>query len=509
MYCEVFGATVFGLSAYPVRVEVDAGPGLPCFEMSGYLNNEVREARERVKIAIKNSGFKINPQRIVINYSPADIRKHGTGLDLPTAIGLLGSNGFLSNEKLEDIMFIGELGFDGSLRPVRGCMACVFEARKKNFKYAVIPEENRDECFYVKGIHMISAKNLKEITDLLDADTFPEDYRKNYTEKCENDHTHIADFFDIKGQDSAKKATLIAAAGMHNIIYIGSPGSGKSMFAKRIPYILPPMSHEEKLELTKIYSVAGKLKKDSVLINSRPFRAPGQNITETALLGGGHHPEPGEITLASKGVLFLDEMTQYKSAVLEALRQPLEDKSITVSRSVYSVTYPADFMLVAAINPCKCGFYPDRNRCSCSDLDIRRFFGKISGPLYDRFDLRIQTEIVGFTDMFGTPSSVSSSMTTKEMREKVCASHDIQKKRFAGRKTSFNSEMTEQEIKEFCILGPGEMSLMESLYKKMSLTARGCNKILKLARTIADIDGEEKIRCSHISMAAVYRNKAL
>ncbi len=507
MYCEVFGATILGLSAYPVRVEVDAGPGLPCFDMSGYLNNEVREAKERVKIAVKNSEFTINPQRIVINYSPADIRKHGTGLDLPTAIGLLGANGFINNtERLKDTMFIGELGFDGSLRPVKGCMACVFEARKNNFRYAVIPEDNKDECYYVNGIHIVTGKSLKNVTEMLCKKNFPPDYRCTYTPAATNTGTDGPDFFDIKGQETAKKATLIAAAGMHNIIYIGSPGSGKSMFAKRIPSILPPMSHREKLELTKIYSVAGKLKKDSVLINSRPFRAPGQNITETALLGGGNHPEPGEITLASKGVLFLDEMTQYRSCVIEALRQPLEDKSITVSRSGYTVTYPADFMLVAAINPCKCGFYPDRKRCSCSEPDIRRYFGKISGPMYDRFDLRIQTETVTFTDIFGN-SAASDSLSTEEMRKMVCMAHDIQNKRFSGRKTGFNAEMNEQEIKEFCRLGSAELSLMEQLYEKLALTARGCSKILKLARTIADLECARDIKTSHISMAAVFRNK--
>ena len=521
MYSEVFGATFFGLSAFIVRVETDVGSGLPCFEMSGYLTNEVREAKERVKVAIKNSGFDLCPQRIVINYSPADLRKKGTGLDLPTALGVLAANGFAKTFHFNSTVFIGELGFDGSLREVRGCLPCLLEAKKQGFVNAVVPFDNLDESSFVKGLNIYPVKDLKEATELISQATLPSpiafDDKEQYA-----DITYDLDFSDIKGQSDVKRATLVAAAGMHNILYIGSPGSGKSMFAKRIPSILPPLSYEEKTELTKIYSVAGKLRSQKNLLSKRPFRSPGQNITEPALLGGGNSPDPGEITLASKGVLFLDELTQYKIHVIEALRQPLEDKKITVARNRYSITYPADFMLVGAINPCKCGFYPDRSRCHCSDLDIERYFGRISGPMLDRFDIRIYTAPVSFTDMFSktyqndivntsfTESKLEGEerlkFTSEKMREQVCNAQEIQEKRFRDSGHRFNSEMSESETKRFCVLADDELKFFEAVYERLKLTARGCNKILKTARTVADLNGSKYIKKSHIAIAVSFRN---
>ncbi len=517
MYSESYGAVFFGLSAFMVRVETDVGSGLPCFEMSGYLTNEVKEAKERVKVAIKNSGYDLRPQRIVINYSPADLRKQGTGLDLPTAMGVLAANSMAEIHHFNKTVFIGELGFDGSLREVRGCLPCLMKARMEGFKNAVVPVGNSEECNFVKGLNIYPVKDLKEAVLLMSLKSLPEPI-KNITHEKEHDLSSLEDFNDIKGQTDVKKATLVAAAGMHNILYIGSPGSGKSMFAKRIPSIMPPLSYEEQMELTKIYSIAGKLKEEKGLINKRPFRSPGQNITESALLGGGSSPDPGEITLASKGVLFLDELTQYKMHIIEALRQPLEDKRITVSRNRYSITYPADFMLVGAVNPCKCGFYPDRLRCHCSDLDIERYMGRISGPMLDRFDIRIHTAPVSFSDMFTTyPASGNAGnspddhtdmqvMTSTEMREKVCVAHEIQQKRFKEHGHRFNSEMTEGEIKEFCKLKQNELHFLEAVFERFHLTARGCKKILKTARTAADLDLSEDIKKKHIAMAVNFRN---
>ena len=521
MYSEVFGSTFFVLSAFTVRVETDVGSGLPCFEMSGYLTNEVKEAKERVKVAIKNSGFDLCPQRIVINYSPADLRKHGTGLDLPTALGVLAANGLAGSFHFKNTVFIGELGFDGSIREVRGCLPCLMEAEKQGFKNAVIPFANLHESSFVKGLNIYPAKDLKEVIGLISEEKLPKPPPSGSDERV-SDTSEETDFSDIMGQSDVKRATLVAAAGMHNILYIGSPGSGKSMFAKRIPTILPPLSYEEKTELTKIYSVAGKLRSQNNLLSKRPFRSPGQNITEPALLGGGNSPDPGEITLASKGVLFLDELTQYRIHVIEALRQPLEDKKVTVARNRYSITYPADFMLVGAINPCKCGFYPDRLRCRCSDLDIERYFGRISGPMLDRFDIRIYTAPVTFSDMFccqENPVCTDHTLTENEhdgtwlqtsssekMREQVCMAQEIQEKRFKESGHRFNSEMSESEIKQFCILKSDELQFLEAVFKRLRLTARGCNKILKTARTVADLTGSKDIKKAHIAIAVSFRN---
>lgn len=517
MYSETFGAVFFGLSAFMVRVETDVGSGLPCFEMSGYLTNEVKEAKERVKVAIKNSEYDLRPQRIVINYSPADLRKQGTGLDLPTAIGVLAANSYAENYHLADTVFIGELGFDGSIREVRGCLPCLMKAKAEGFKNAVVPVGNSDESHFVKGLNIYPVRDLREVVELVSKEHLPEPpVYIRFEDRGEA--ASYEDFSDIKGQADVKRATLVAAAGMHNILYIGSPGSGKSMFAKRIPSILPPLSYDEQMELTKIYSIAGKLKGQTGLVKERPFRSPGQNITEPALLGGGNCPDPGEISLASKGVLFLDELTQYRLHVIEALRQPLEDKKITVARNRYSITYPADFMLVGAINPCKCGFYPDRLHCRCSDMDIERYLGRISGPMLDRFDIRIYTAPVSFTDMFRQRSAAKElneerkagnevfDLTSAKMREKVCAAREIQERRFKNSEHRFNSEMTEGEVNAFCPLHDEELRFLEAIFERFHLTARGCNKILKTARTVADLAGSEDIKKSHIAVAVNFRN---
>lgn len=499
MYSKTYGMTLFGIDAHIVGVETDVGGGLPCFEMSGYLNTEVKEAKERVKISIKNSGYDIPPQRIIINFMPANLRKNGTGLDVAVAIGILKSNGIIKG-CVNNGIFIGELGFDGSIRAVDGVLAFVLKAKELNFEYVIVPSGNGPECVYVDGIDVFEADKLKDVVDFLNdiKKLNPADYKisDNYS------YTDV-DFSDIHGQYMAKRAALISACGMHNLLLIGSPGSGKSMIAKRIPGILPKLSVYEMTEITKIYSTAGLLR-NKTLINRRPFRTPHTNLTEAALVGGGSTPKPGELTLASKGVLFLDELTRFKTNVLEALRQPLEDRVVTVSRNKYTVQYPADCMLVAAMNPCKCGYYPDRHKCQCTDIDIDRYIGKISKPIFDRFDISVRTETVTYDDM--NNKDKDNLYSTNSMREQVERVRIIQKERFIDEKINFNSEMSNGNIDRFCKLGSCEGELMREIFSKFNLTARGYVKILKVARTIADLDNKERIDINHISEAAGFRN---
>ena len=431
MFSKVNSTTIQGLSAHIVTVETDVGNGLPIFEMSGYLASEVKEARERVRVAIKNAGIELRPQRIVVNISPADIRKDGTGFDLPIAIGILAANGVVSLDKLEGSVIIGELSLDGTVNSVNGILPSVCAAKEQGYTRCIMPMADIHEGSIISEIEVLGTASLRELVDYLNDDTqlacgYSAVTRDMKTDALDGDiiidrASVIArdnimdedgvsgedyaldkeDFLDIKGQHAAKRATLIAVAGMHNIMYVGSPGSGKTMLARRIPTIMPELTFDESLELTKIYSVAGQLNKKSPIITSRPFRSPHHNVTQAALIGGGRIPRAGEITLAGKGVLFLDEITEYKPETLEALRQPLEDKSVTIVRLNSSYTYPADFMLAAAMNPCKCGYYPDRNRCNCSEHEIQRYLGKISRPMWDRFDLCVQVGSVSFSEING------------------------------------------------------------------------------------------------------------
>lgn len=499
MYSEVYGSTIFGLHSYVVRVEVDISSGLPCFEMSGLLTSEVREAKERVRIAIKNSGYELKPQRIVLNYSPANIKKSGTGLDLPSAVCILQAFNYIKDISLSDIMFIGELSFDGSIRKVKGGLPSVIKAKCAGFKKVIIPYENASECFVVRGIEIFVAKNLKDVVLFLN--------EENNLERAEevakiNEIKNKAslDFSDICGQSLVVNAASVAVAGFHNFLMIGPPGSGKSMIAKRLKTIMPNLSEEESLYITSIYSIAGLIGENEGLLKERPYRSPGQNISESAMLGGGNNPRPGEVTLASKGVLFLDELTQYKSNVLEALRQPLEDRCVTVSRVSYSMKFNADFMLVGAMNPCKCGYYPDREKCNCSDIDISKYFGKLSTPFLDRFDITVRTKALNLND-FENKETISSNT----LKERVLVAMQIQKERFKNKNYLFNSFMQASDIEEFCKLSKENMKLMEDLFIKNELTARGYHKILKVARTIADLEERKEISKKHLVRALMYR----
>lgn len=503
MFCKVLSVTFLGISAQIVSVETDVGRGIPVFDMGGYLAGEVKEARERVKVAVRNSGYELKPQRITVNISPADFRKDGTGFDLPIALGILGANGVIRIESLKNTIVIGELSLDGTVHAVSGILPAVCEAVKQGFRHCILPWENYAEGSVVKGIEVIAVRSIKEAVEYLNegrVSRIPEKAEKMYAEES----SEKLDFADIKGQEAAKRATMVAAAGMHNILYVGSPGSGKTMLARRISSIMPEMTFQERLDISKIYSIAGLTDQRQPLLEKRPFRCPNHNITAAALLGGGRVPVPGEVSLSGKGVMFLDEMTEYKPTVLESLRQPLEDKQVCIVRLKQTCIYPADFMLAAAMNPCRCGYYPDRSRCSCTEQEVKRFLGRISRPLWDRFDVCVQVNDVGLNKIKSKEENPQG--TSVFMRSKVEKARQRQLQRFAGSGIYFNAEMNPQQIQIFCSLGKEEQELMDRIYEKFHLTARGYHKVLKTARTIADIEEQEQISVEHLSEALSYRS---
>ena len=532
MYSEVFSVALAGLEACIVRVETDSGDGIPCFEMSGYLAAQVREAKERVRVAIKNSGIVLRPQKLMINISPADIRKAGTGFDLPIAAGILAANGHIDMKSLESTVVLGELSLDGKINGIHGILACVAEARDRGFLRCIIPECNLNEGALVEGIEVIGTSNVSQLIGFFKGEVELKKAREYRGAVSKVEHGKLRadyDFADICGQEAAKRATLTAVSGNHNIMYIGPPGGGKTMIAKRIPGIMPAMSGEEQFEVTRIYSAAGKLK-ECGLITQRPFRCPHHSISEAGLLGGGAVPAPGEITLADKGVLFMDEFTEYSGTLLDALRMPMEERIIRIVRNGREYIYPADFMLVAAMNPCRCGYYPDRDRCGCSDAQVRRYLGRISRPVRDRFDICVHVESVGvkavaglkseteerglsdlknmaeFGKVFGEPDNNCREYTSENMRIVVNRARDIQRQRFSGEGIEFNSQMSPQQIKKYCVMGKSERRIMELAFDKFNFTVRGYHKVLKTARTIADMEETEHISIRHLSEAVSYRS---
>ena len=507
MYSEVFSVTMAGLEAVIVNVETDAGDGLPYFEMSGYLASQVRESKDRVRVAIKNSGIELRPERIVVNISPADVRKAGTGFDLPIAVGILAANGIIDSSNLKNTVVLGELSLDGKVNGVKGVMPSVMAAVERGFTSCIIPACNSNEGSMIDGINVYGVESLRQLIDFLNGNTDMQALTYQGIAVSEHNGYQI-DFADIKGQMAAKRASMIAAAGMHNILYVGPPGSGKTMMAKRMPTIMPALESDEIMELTKIYSVAGCLN-DGILMNERPFRAPHHSVTRAGLLGGGSVPRPGEITLATKGVLFLDELTEFPQAILESLRQPLEDRKIRIVRAAAEYIYPADFMLVAAMNPCKCGYYPDRTRCFCTEHDILRYMGRISQPIWDRFDLNVKVNKVEFSMLSQDEEDNDSQMTSEQLRSFIGRARDIQKDRFRNDNIHFNPQMSSRQVKKYCGLGNREKDIMEKAYCTFNMTARGYEKVLKTARTIADMEGEENIAVSHLSEAISYRNNGI
>lgn len=501
LFCKVNSGGLKGMDGFLVQVEADVGNGLPDFSMVGYLAGEVREAGDRVRTAIKNSGFRLQPMKVMVNLSPADVRKDGTAFDLPIALAVLGAYGLIDLIGFSDSAFIGELSLDGSVKPVKGILALVAALKDFGVQRVFIPSANVNEGLAVDGIGVVRADSLRQVMDCMKS---PQDIEEEVREEGDFDllpPEYLVDFSEVGGQTALKRATEIAVAGHHNILYIGPPGSGKSMVAKRIPTIMPSMSREEQIELSKIYSICGLLPPGKPLLRERPFRAPHHTASPQALAGGGRKPMPGEVSLASKGVLFLDELPEFCRAALEILRQPLEERRVSISRVQGSYNFPADVMVAAAMNPCPCGYFPDRNRCSCNELQVKRYLGRISRALLDRIDICVEASPAAYQDIRGG----GFTETSAAIRERVERVREIQQERFAGSGIYFNSEMGNKEIQAFCILGEEEEEALKQMFKRMHLSARGCSRILKVARTIADLDGGGQIQKKHLAEAASYR----
>lgn len=502
MFCRVFCADILGIEARRVCVEADVSGGLPGFYMVGLPSSEVKEAKERVLRAISNTGIDLPPRKITINLSPANVRKNGSGFDLPIALAILGALGVLSPSLLEHAIVLGELSLDGQINPVRGVLPVAILAKEQGFSELIVPVKNRKEGAAVPGLGVYGAEDLKSLLQMI------ADPEKEYVQGAdpadylsEGQASYPVDFSEVKGQEVAKRATMVAVAGFHHLLYVGPPGSGKSMMARRIPTIQNPLTADECMELSRIYSVAGLLGEDP-LMTQRPFRAPHHSASPVALAGGYQNPRPGEISLAHKGVLFLDEAAEFKQETLEVLRTPLETKQMVITRASVQTVFPADFMLVMAMNPCKCGYYPDREHCFCSEADVRRYFGKIKGPILDRIDVCIGTKKVDIRDLKEDLKPVSS----EEMRGQIIRAQKVQQERFSEDGILFNSQMGPKEIEKYCQPDREAEALLEKAYLTYNMSARGYNKALKVARTIADLSGEAEIRREHIMEALSYRN---
>ncbi len=504
MLTKIYSSATYGIDAYLVEVETNVESHVPGFIIVGLPDNAVKESRERVTAAIKNTGFKFPIKKITINLAPADIKKEGSAFDLPIAIGVLSASELISQDKLHDTIFLGELSLDGQLRHVKGALPIAVEARKKGIKKLLLPVDSSKEASIVDGIEVYGMNNLSEVIDFLNGENNFEPVVSDRREIFSQINKYHLDFSDVKGQENVKRALEVAAAGAHNIIMIGPPGSGKTMLAKRIPSILPPLTFEEALETTKIHSIAGILPKDTALITERPFRSPHHTVSDAALVGGGSFPRPGEVSYAHYGVLFLDELPEFKKNVLEVLRQPLEDSKVTVSRSKLSLEFPANFMLAAAMNPCPCGYYTDPTKeCTCTPPMIQRYMAKISGPLLDRIDIHIEVPAVKYKEL----STDAKGETSERIRERVIAAREIQLKRYKDIPHIFNNgDMGSREVRVYCKLDEAGEELLKMAMTKIGLSARAYDRILKVSRTIADLEQSENIQPQHVSEAIQYRS---